>query len=211
MLCFSKYWYPLLQGFLCVSSVTWHSAYPRNPETASSMLVCLCILRNFIYGLTSVTLRHKLTFKCLTEQRIDWTPASLPVALPFFFFLFPIPMTQLVHNSRTSVVLMTSLGLAKIIHSYDSLTHWHRGLCIHDVCVELNCFSCRLNPVDGAAVWHCIFVLSSMVWCPRAPGSYWQKCDYYLLVSTGRRESSAPRDALMKLYLLSLPALVCSR
>lgn len=74
VLCFSKYWSPLLQGFLYASLVTWHSVYPRNPETAASMLICLCILRNFIYGLTSVTSLCKLSLKSLSHQRItgDW-------------------------------------------------------------------------------------------------------------------------------------------
>lgn len=152
VLCFNKYWCPLLWGFLYASSVTWHSAYPRNLETAASMLICLYILRNFIYGLTSVTLLHKLTFKCLTEQRIT---GEQPACLwPYHFFsLFPIPMTQLTHNTRTSIVLMTSPRLTKIIHSYDSLSDTKD--CVHDAWVVLNCFSCRHNPVDGAAAWHC--------------------------------------------------------
>lgn len=152
VLCFSKYWSPLLRGFLYASSVTWHSAYPRNPETAASMLICLYILRNFIYGLTSVTLLRKLIFKCLMDQRITGDQPACP--WPYqFFSLFPLPITQLTNNTRTSIVLLTSPRLTKIIHSYLSLTDT-KG-CVHDAWRALNCFHCGLSPVGGAAACHC--------------------------------------------------------
>lgn len=87
VLCFSKYWSPLLQCFLYASLVTWHSAYPRNPETAASMLICLYILRNFIYGLTSVISFHKLSFKSLSHQRITGDWPTCPWSYHFYSLL----------------------------------------------------------------------------------------------------------------------------
>lgn len=119
-------------------------------ETAASMLICLYILGNFIYSLTLVMLLRKLTFQCLTEQRITGDQPACP--WPYHFCsLFPISVTQLTHDTRTSMVLMTLLKLFIVMIHWLTETEDY----VHHVWVDLSCFSCRLNPVDGAAAWHC--------------------------------------------------------
>lgn len=125
VLCFSKYWSPLLQGFLYASSVTWPSVYSRNPETVSSINAYLFIYfkkHNLWFDFSPVT--SQINFQVPVSSENNWRLANMPMALPF---LFLTPVTQLTHTTRTSIVLMTSPRAARTIHSYHSQTDGHRG------------------------------------------------------------------------------------
>lgn len=80
--CFSKYWFPLLQG----SSVTWHSAYPRNLETVTSMLICLCF-KELRLQFDFSHIISQINFQVPDWTENNWRPASLLVALPFFLLI----------------------------------------------------------------------------------------------------------------------------
>lgn len=131
VLCFSKYWSPLLQGFLYASLVTWHSVYPRNPETAASMLICLYILRNFFYGLTSVISLHKLSFKSLSHPRIAGRLANMPTALPFYSLLqwlnSPTPLGPPQYSWPPRGVLKLFIATILRLTDTEDHTHWDRG------------------------------------------------------------------------------------